>query len=151
MIVSHQGSRGLNFGEMLNMIEVKVPTSIGELIDKITILEIKTHKIIDPVRVGKAEHERMLLGEVYRAVIDPFSKTGLEVAVLADELHEVNLDLWDVEDNLRDLERAKDFGEAFIHSARSVYQLNDKRFALKDKINQLVGSDVQEVKSYSEY
>jgi len=133
------------------MIEVKVPVSIGELVDKITILQIKSVKIVDSIRVGKVEHELMLLGDAYRQVIDAFSKTGIEVGNIADELLEVNLELWDVEDHLRDLERAKDFGEAFIHSARSVYQLNDKRFALKDKINQLMGSHVQEVKSYSEY
>ena len=133
------------------MIEIKVPVSVGELVDKITILEIKIAKIVDPVRVGKADYERGLLVEAYRSVVDSFSKTGLAVGLVADELREVNLDLWDVEDYLRDLERSKDFGEVFIHLARSVYQLNDKRFALKDKINQLMGSHVQEVKSYSEY
>ena len=125
--------------------EVKINISVGELIDKITILEIKNKNINDENKLVKIKIEMELLNKVY------FSIRNDEVEKLKLELFEINSKLWDVEDNLRNLEAANSFGNDFIDNARRVYYLNDSRFAIKDKINSLFGSIVQEVKSYSDY
>ena len=123
--------------------KVKVEVSLGELIDKISILEIKTEKIQDPTKVKLAEAERRSL----QNQLDTLKLEGAETYL--KRLKEVNLKLWDIEDGIRRLETRKDFGAQFIELARAVYRTNDQRFVIKDEINQHFGSRLREVKSYA--
>jgi predicted RNA-binding protein with EMAP domain len=119
-----------------------VPVSLGELIDKITILEIKSEKIFNIESLKNIDEE---LAGLKHVKIPPVDQK------LIDQLKEVNLELWDVEDELRQRERQKDFSLSFVGMARSVYLLNDKRASLKKKINITYGSHLIEEKSYSVY
>jgi hypothetical protein len=125
---------------------INIQVSVGELIDKITILQIKKNKVEDAAKLDKINTElRLLLSESI-----PY--LGIQVIdQLHNDLKNVNLQLWNVEDELRILEKEKSFGERFIELARAVYHLNDERFEIKNKINQLTGSGVQEVKQYVNY
>jgi len=125
---------------------VCVPVSIGELLDKLTILNIKRVMIndVDKISILKKELvELMDMGGPF--LIDP------EMEKLYALLMIVNKNLWDVEDELRKMELDKNFNEEFILKARSVYFLNDRRYELKSKINTLCGSEIREVKQYIEY
>ena len=124
---------------------ITIQVSIGELIDKYSILQIKRSKVTGD-KLEKVQHEiDVLLPEVGPLIgIDAIDK-------LYEDLIGVNLQLWDVEDKLRVLEKEKDFGEKFVELARSVYHLNDERFSIKNKINILLGSDIREVKQYIDY
>jgi len=124
-------------------IDVRAPISLGELYDKISILEIKTERISDAQKLVRIRAELSALREV--AALYPAD------AQLYAQLKEVNLKLWDVEDAIREEERQKSFGDAFIELARSVYKLNDKRAATKKEINLRSGSAIVEVKSYTPY
>ena len=124
-------------------IDVRAPISLGELYDKISILEIKTERISDAQKLVRIRAELSALREV--AALYPAD------AQLYAQLKEVNLKLWDVEDAIREEERQKSFGDAFIELARSVYKLNDKRPATKKEINLRSGSAIVEVKSYTPY
>ena len=117
----------------------------GELIDKITILEIKAERIQDPGKLANVRHELRLLTAARDRSVPP----SAELDALTAELRRVNLALWDVEDALRDCERDEQFGAEFIRLARSVYKHNDRRAAYKRKINELLGSAILEEKSYS--
>jgi tetratricopeptide (TPR) repeat protein len=117
----------------------------GELIDKITILEIKLQKISDPVKQRNVHAEC----EALKSVRDRDLGQSEEIAVLTFELQAVNQRLWHVEDEIRLCEQAKDFGPRFIELARSVYQENDRRAALKRRINELLGSRIAEEKCYT--
>jgi hypothetical protein len=119
-----------------------VPVSLGELVDKITILEIKSEKIFNLVALAHINDELNALRRIYIPQIDQ---------KIIDELKAVNLELWDVEDELRQCEREKDFSLSFVGMARSVYLLNDKRASIKKKINITHGSKLVEEKSYSFY
>jgi hypothetical protein len=119
-----------------------VPVSLGEIIDKMTILEIKSEKIFNIESLKNIDEE---LSALRRVVIPPVDQK------LIDQLKEVNLELWDVEDELRQRERQKDFSLSFVGMARSVYLLNDKRASIKKKINITYGSKLIEEKSYSVY
>ena len=119
-----------------------VPVSLGELIDKITILEIKAVKITNIEAVRNVEKELDALRTVPRPNVDQD---------LVNELKQVNMDLWDVEDELRLVEKDKFFDHTFIGMARSVYLLNDKRASIKRQINTLYNSDIKEEKSYAKY
>ena len=123
-----------------------IPTSPGELLDKISILEIKAERITASGKRENVLHELHLLQAV-RAKSVPGSR---DLDRYYASLKSVNRELWDIEDALRDLERKKSFGEIFIECARSVYHTNDKRSALKQDINRLLGSEIFEEKSYSE-
>jgi len=124
---------------------VATPIGIGELIDKLTILDIKAEKISDPERRGNVLHERALLADVLQGLaLDP-GTTGELVARLAA----VNRELWEVEDALRLCEKAVRFDAGFVALARSVYRLNDERAAVKRSLNRVTGSDVVEEKSYA--
>jgi hypothetical protein len=118
--------------------------AIGELIDKITILEIKAERIADPGKLRNVGHElaglRTIRGQagLDRAEMEPHAR----------ELKLLNTALWEIEDEIRELEAKKDFGPRFIALARSVYQTNDKRAAVKNRINQAFGSAIVEEKSY---
>jgi hypothetical protein len=128
---------------------VQVPASIGELIDKITILEIKRDRIDDAAKLLNVNRELDVLQAV---VMD--SGFGYPVGQLADlgaKLRTVNSVLWTIEDDIRECERRQDFGDQFIALARAVYRRNDERAALKREINVLMGSDLVEEKSYAAY
>jgi hypothetical protein len=125
---------------------IEIPASIGELVDKITILKIKSKKIIDDAKLNNIQKELDYLSKKYDSL-----NVNAEVKKLESELYEINLNLWEIEDILRGFEREKNFGSDFIQSARSVYKLNDQRFVLKSKINFLTNSSIIEEKSYKEY
>jgi hypothetical protein len=123
--------------------KASVSVGIGELYDKISILEIKSERITDPIKLKNVYTELSLLQE--ESVKFPVDAT------LYGQLKDVNMRLWDVEDAIRMEESKKAFGEEFIRLARSVYELNDERAAIKQKINLASGSDIVEVKEYNPY
>jgi hypothetical protein len=124
-----------------------VPISVGELVDKITILEIKRAHINNASKRRNVVKELQLLAQVLRRLKIKPALIKAERARLA----EVNGALWEIEDKIRDCERAKDFGPRFVELARAVYYTNDKRAALKRAINDRVGSALIEEKSYADY
>ena len=128
------------------MVDVLAPISVGELIDKITILRIKADKIPDGAARRNVGHELEQLMQI-RAGLALAADLGTFEAQLLD----VNLRLWMVEDDLRDLERLGNFGARFVELARSVYKLNDRRGALKRQINAVTSSGIVDEKSYSPY
>ncbi len=119
----------------------------GELIDKITILEIKTVQITDAAKLENIRIELSTLESARDAALPSSS----ELSGLTEQLKENNEALWGIEDDIRDCERDKDFSDKFIQLARAVYKTNDKRAALKRDINVLLGSRLVEEKSYSDY
>ncbi len=121
-----------------------VPISVGELFDKISILELKEAAIADPARRGNVARERAALDAVRRREVA--STAALEA--LYAELCAVNRQLWEVEDGLRAHERDGAFDDRFVALARSVYRENDRRARIKRRINELTGSDIVEEKSY---
>ncbi|MDG2001288.1 MAG: DUF6165 family protein [Alphaproteobacteria bacterium] len=127
--------------------EINVPISPGELVDKITILEIKKEFIKDDSKLKNINHEYDLLMQIYSEQI---SKTK-GVTELKNKLKEINLELWKIEDDIRDCERKKSFTDIFIELARSVYFTNDKRSKVKLEINLLMNSNLVEEKSYKDY
>ena len=129
------------------MTDLMVPISPGELIDKITILEIKSQRMTDAAKLHNVRTELALLTDTWRA--SPFAATDIRAEW--DALREVNGKLWDIEDRIRDQERDGNFGEVFIELARAVYVTNDERAALKKKINTKLGSTLVEEKSYADY
>ena len=125
------------------MVQVKV--SLGELVDKLSILEIKAQKITDPEKLSHVQKER----EALQSTLNELALEGIEA--FQKELFEVNSELWDIEDRIREKERNSAFDAEFIEIARAVYVTNDKRFAVKDRCNRHYGSSLQEVKSYEKY
>ncbi len=129
------------------MTAVKVEISPGELIDRITILEIKAARINDEAKRANIGVELSELTAARRGAVPASAR----LAALTGELSEVNGALWDIEDEIRVLEAAGDFGPAFIELARAVYKTNDRRSAIKRKINELLGSRLIDEKSYTPY
>jgi hypothetical protein len=125
---------------------IEVPVSWGELVDKITILQIKSDRMKDEAKLQNVRKELTLLksrlGE---------NAENAEVSRLTAALYDVNAALWDIEDDIRDCENAGDFGEKFVSLARSVYITNDKRADLKREVNLALGSGLVEEKSYQTY
>lgn len=126
---------------------VSIEISYGELIDKITILEIKSVCIVEQTKLHNVQKELEHLSEVLNAHVD----LDCETRELIADLRKVNNELWDVEDQLRDYERKQFFDSEFITLARSVYKLNDRRSAIKKTINIKLKSDMIEEKSYVIY
>lgn len=124
---------------------VNTPISVGELVDKVTILEIKTRTISDPAKLANVRRELELLSQCLRN-LDLLELDGLQAELLA-----VNQELWRIEDEIRLCERDRDFGDRFVALARAVYTTNDRRFAIKSRINALAGSEIVEEKSYEPY
>ncbi|MEM6999125.1 MAG: DUF6165 family protein, partial [Pseudomonadota bacterium] len=124
-----------------------VPVSVGELIDKITILRIKKSKADDKQKLVNIEHELSQLEEVWNQ--SSYSKT--DISALTQSLTEVNETLWKIEDDIRAKEAVSEFDDIFVQLARSVYQQNDLRAALKKEINTITGSTLVEEKLYQEY
>ena len=121
--------------------------SAGELIDKISILEIKLEKIKNKESQEEISKEYKMLKEVQNSKI----KMTEKLKVLFKEITDVNINLWNIENKLRICEKNKDFGETFIELARSVYIANDKRSRIKLEINKLLGSNIIEIKQYVNY
>jgi hypothetical protein len=129
------------------MKDLMVPVSPGELLDKITILRIKSARMNDATKLVNVRHELTLLEITWReAVPRQFDPAADEQALEA-----VNARLWDIEDQIRDQEAAQDFGPRFVELARAVYIQNDERAAIKKRINQALGSALIEEKSYRPY
>lgn len=129
------------------MENICVPISPGELLDKITILEIKTEQISDSEKLHNVKTELDLLGRVW----DQSSMDSDAVRTLKRSLKTTNMDLWEIEDRIRIKEARKEFDQEFVELARSVYVQNDKRAATKKEINVLLGSGIMEEKSYADY
>ena len=123
---------------------MKIEVSNGEIIDKLTIIQIKLERIKDKTKLANLQREYDELVKVSSSVIstsDPLYKA----------LYAVNCELWDIEDHIRDLERNKDFGKDFIETARAVYFKNDRRSEVKREINLKTSSGLIEEKSYEKY
>ncbi len=123
---------------------MKIEVSNGEIVDKLTIIEIKLKHITDEEKRKNLQKEYAVLDEAVKQIISKDHE-------LYKSLLNINQQLWDIEDTIRDLERAKDFGPKFIETARAVYFTNDKRSEVKRQINQLTGSNLVEEKSYQKY
>ena len=128
---------------------VQIEVSLGELLDKITILEIKRERIADPQKLANVARELDSLSRVW---------AGIDLGAVADAvdetrraLKEVNEGLWVIEDDIRQLERERRFDAEFIALARSVYQVNDQRARHKRRVDELLGSRLVEEKSYAPY
>tara|TARA_B100000700_G_C14721993_1_gene704192 strand:- start:105 stop:506 length:402 start_codon:yes stop_codon:yes gene_type:complete len=121
--------------------------SAGELLDKISILEIKLGKIDNKNSLNEINKEYKLLKESQKTNIEDTEG----VQKLFDQIKAINLDLWDIEDKIRICEKNKDFGKNFIELARKVYLTNDKRSKVKSKINEVLGSNIKEIKHYEDY
>ena len=127
--------------------KVNIPVSLGELLDKISILEIKNKKILNESKLKNIKKELVGL----RNVLEELNINLLEIDDLYKDLFKINLTLWEIEDSIRVLEKNEDFGKQFIDLARSVYKTNDKRFEIKNEINKLFNSEYVEEKSYEDY
>jgi hypothetical protein len=122
----------------------RIPVSWGELVDKITILEIKRERIVAKEAVHNVEKELDLLRNIAGAIL-----VASDIAELKRSLGAINRELWDIENLLREKEAAADFGAAFVALARAVYKKNDERAALKRKINRILKSELIEEKNYT--
>jgi predicted nuclease with TOPRIM domain len=118
--------------------------SAGELIDKITILEIKKTRISDAIKLKDVEKELSSLNSTFKNKIPDVSK----IQTLINNLKSINLKLWDIENEKRLAEKNKDFGKSFIELARNVYKNNDERAQIKLEINNILGSNIKEIKSH---
>ena len=128
------------------MKKILAEISVGELLDKLSILEIKLEKITNKVSLKIIEKEYQTLNKTDLTDIDKN-----KYKALFDELKSTNRKLWDIENEKRLCEKNSDFGEKFIKVSRDVHFMNDKRAKIKSKINQLSGSNIREVKQYTEY
>tara|TARA_Y100000385_G_scaffold99470_1_gene102874 strand:+ start:737 stop:1135 length:399 start_codon:yes stop_codon:yes gene_type:complete len=129
---------------------MKIEVSNGEILDKYTILEIKLSKIKDANKIINIQHEYNTLTPDVEGIYDA-CKDSNQLKNLHKNLLEVNKKLWKIEDDIRECERANDFGKTFIDLARAVYYVNDDRSDVKKEINIFTGSDLVEEKSYEEY
>ena len=127
--------------------KIMIEVSPGELIDKITILEIKTERIGDRKALDHVRSELAML----RSLFEKHIRRTEPLEAFIEELKTINQKLWGIEDDIRQCEQNKDFGDFFVQLARSVYKNNDRRAALKNQINKLLSSSIQEVKSYTDY
>ncbi len=125
---------------------VNVPVSVGELIDKLSILQVKKIKVSNPDKLVFINKEYELLYNMSSEFLE-----RKDISQIYNDLVNTNLKLWEVEDELRVIESTKNFNDVFIELARQVYYTNDDRFRLKDKINNLTNSEVREQKDYKEY
>ncbi len=126
---------------------IKIELSVGELLDKITILQIKSERIDDKAKLENINKELSVLQSLWEA--SSYSQNNLDEET--QELKSINEELWDIEDKIRDKEREQAFDQEFVELARSVYFTNDKRADIKHVINSKTGSELIEEKSYSDY
>ena len=127
---------------------MKVEISIGELLDKISILEIKLLNITDKVKSANVYKELETLNPYFQDLLDVY---GQDLKDLYIALSDINKTLWKIEDDIRDKEKSKEFDEEFVSLARNVYITNDQRATVKKQINLLTDSDLVEEKSYTDY
>lgn len=127
---------------------INVPVSFGEVLDKITILQIKSERIEDEAKLRNVRTELEALSATWDEAI---AERAAEVADLRMQLKSVNEALWEIEDDIREQEAAQDFGPRFIELARAVYITNDRRAAIKKDVNLALGSRFVEEKSYRDY
>lgn len=125
---------------------ISVPVSVGELIDKLSILQVKKKKISNPEKLSYVNKEFELLYNTSAEYLN-----NMEIENLYHDLVTTNSNLWDIEDRLRVLEQSGKFEGEFIDLARKVYFTNDKRFELKNEINLLTSSEIREIKEYVDY
>ncbi len=128
------------------MDEILVPTSPGELIDKLTILRLKTERITDAGKLANVQREKELLERTAGAI-----PVSADLTALWDEMYAINAALWVIEDEIRAHEKARDFGPTCVALARAVYVTNDRRAEVKKRINLLLGSALNEEKSYGDH
>ena len=126
---------------------IKVELAYGELLDKITILQIKSERITDESKLLNVNKELNLLNDLWQSD----QKSSVDISIEFAALKDINEKIWDIEDGIRDKERVKEFDQDFIELGRSVYFSNDKRAEIKRDINLKLGSDLIEEKSYSNY
>ena len=126
---------------------IQVPVSPGEVLDKITILEIKSERISDVAKLANVKRELGLLHASWQQSVDEDDT----VRRIHDKLKTINEALWEIEDDIRDKERAREFDQVFIDLARSVYVTNDQRADAKKELNVYLGSEIVEEKSYQDY
>ena len=126
------------------MNKIHAEISAGELVDKITILKIKKEKITNKEKLVEIKKELNSLTNTFNKSI----KKNINLETLTKDLENINLKLWDIEDKIRKLEKKQGFGKEFIELARNVYKFNDERAKIKLKINEALGSNIKEVKSY---
>ena len=126
----------------------EVNISIGELVDKLSILEIKLNKVADKSKLKNIKKEYDTLSSVSKSKKE---NNPDEFSILYSELLDVNNQLWEIEDKIRILEKEKKFDSDFIETARNVYIINDERFQIKSKINSLFDSEIIEEKDYEDY
>jgi hypothetical protein len=136
----------MTMGEAMSLL---IPASVGELIDKITILEIKQQHIHDSAKQHNIARELAALTDVVQQ--HQLGYPSGDLAELGRELSAVNQQLWTIEDDIRECERQGDFGPRFVELARAVYRRNDERAAIKRRINEQCGSELVEEKSYAAY
>ena len=129
------------------MNKILIEVSVGELLDKISILEIKKEKIKNPVKLKFINDEHIILNNQLKENIDLNDKLNS----LYGQLKMINLKLWEIEDNKRNCEKNSDFGENFIKLSRDVHFLNDNRAKIKLEINNITGSKIKEIKEYTSY
>lgn len=136
---------------------INVPVSYGELLDKLTILELKLEYITDASKLENVRREYAILSDLERELLqkeplnDPTNSKVIELVQLRYKLRTVNQHIWKIEDSIRDCERRRNFSAMFIELARSVYLNNDERSRIKKEINTILGSDIVEEKSYTSY
>jgi len=130
-----------------NALTITCPTSAGELLDKISILEIKSEKITQNEKLENIKNELQILQSIKEKTIN----SDNTILSLFNKLKNINSKLWVIEDDIRDCERNDDFNETFIQLARSVYKTNDVRAEIKKEINLYLGSNIVEEKSYQKY
>ena len=129
------------------MNKILIEVSVGELLDKISILEIKQEKIKDPEKLKFLKDEHLIL----KSQLDQNVKTDEKLKKLYSSLKEINSKLWIIEDDKRQCEKNKDFGEKFIKLSRDVHFFNDDRAKIKLEINNITGSKIREIKEYTNY
>ena len=127
--------------------KIEIPISCGELVDKLTILEIKAKLITESEKLNEVKKEFRELSVTFKTLL----KSNPLIQKYYDQLLNINTKLWLIEDGIRVCEKNNDFGDNFIKLARSVYKTNDQRFHLKNDVNELFNSNIKEQKSYKEY
>lgn len=123
---------------------MNIEVSNGEIVDKLTIIQIKLERINDKGKLKNLKNEFDVLDKAVSTIIAKDDPLYLK-------LYDINCKLWDIEDRIRELEKSKDFGDVFIETARAVYITNDERSLVKKKINEVTGSNLIEEKSYEDY
>ncbi len=128
-------------------VEISIPISPGELLDRLVILEIKSERMTDPAKRANVVSEWSALAPLAADILSE----NRDVIELKGQLRSVNETLWEIEDTIREHERRGDFGPGFISLARAVYHTNDQRAAIKRAVNDRLGSTIVEEKSYAKY